>query len=383
MRVLNVNSLIDPVSGGGTTERTLQISKALYVAGYDVTVLGINVGLADRPSILPSGVQLILLRCLNDRFHIPLVSWSWLRKMVGTFDIIHMMGHWSLLNALVAQAARLEGIPYVVCPAGALPVFGRSSVLKRIYNFLLGRRLVRYASAWIAVTEDERLHFVDYGVAQEDVTVIPNGISPDDYLDQQNNVNAGAGLAWNVPYILFMGRLNPIKGPDLLLDAFVQVAQKWPDLQLVFSGPDGGMLGVLRERAALLGVESRVHFPGFMSGSNKISVYRNAKFLVIPSRSEAMSIVVLEAGACKIPVVLTDQCGFKSVQSVGGGLVVSPDASSIALALDRLLSAQAGELSRMGADLHNYVMASFTWSAIILKYSYLYNKIMKAYGRSN
>jgi glycosyltransferase involved in cell wall biosynthesis len=378
MRILNVNSLIDLVLGGGTAERTLQISKALYVAGHDVTVLGLNIGLPDRPSMLPSGVQLILLRCVNDRFHIPLVSWSWLRKMVGTFDVVHMMGHWSLLNALVARAARLEGIPYVVCPAGALPVFGRSSVLKRIYNFLLGRRLVRYASAWIAVTEDERLHFVDYVVAPEDVTVIPNGISPEDYSDQQDDMNTVAGLASNVPYILFMGRLNPIKGPDLLLDAFVQIAKRWPDLQLVFSGPDGGMLEVLRERAALSNVDGRVHFPGFIGGSNKISVYRNAKFLVIPSRSEAMSIVVLEAGACRIPVILTDQCGFNGVQSVGGGLVVSPDSGSIELALDRLLSAEAGELSRMGADLHDFVMTSFTWSAMVLKYTNLYDGIVRA-----
>ena len=72
--------------------------------------------------------------------------------------------------------------PYVVCPAGALPLYGRSKWLKRCYNFIIGDAIIRNASGWIAVTEAEFPQFEEYGVDSSLVTVIPNGVSKEDFL---------------------------------------------------------------------------------------------------------------------------------------------------------------------------------------------------------
>ena len=374
MRILNVNSLVDSVLGGGTAERTTQVSRALAKAGHQVTVLALDIGSGSSSARLPECVRLILLKCLNQRFQVPKTSVVYLRSLVSNYQVIHMMGHWSLLNVLVATAARMEGVPYVVCPAGALPIFGRSRLIKWGFNQLAGKRTVKRASAWIAVTEDERSQFGEYGVPAEFVTVIPNGVTPEDYDDDSGTENLFQHIAGTAPYVLFMGRLNAIKGPDILLEAFAYIASKWPNVHLVLAGPDGGMRAVLSARVQKSGLQDRVHFVGFVGGSSKVAAYRHAKFFVIPSRSDAMSIVVLEAGACKIPVVLTDRCGFDEVELAGGGIVVATNPSSIASAMTQLLE-QPEEAAKMGERLYEFVTATYTWDIIVKKYISLYSKV--------
>ena len=100
-----------------------------------------------------------------------------------------------------------------------------------------------------------------------------------------------------------MGRLNPIKGPDLLLEAFGQVADRFREWRLLLAGRDEGLEGDLRVRAQSLGLTDRVHFVGHLDPSESTGAYRAASLLVVPSRHEAMSLVALEgavalAGPC-------------------------------------------------------------------------------------
>ena len=74
------------------------------------------------------------------------------------------MGHWTILNALVYVICRRTRTPYVVCPAGSLPIFGRSKAIKRLYNWLVGRRIIGDAARCIAISVEEIEHFSDYGV---------------------------------------------------------------------------------------------------------------------------------------------------------------------------------------------------------------------------
>jgi glycosyltransferase involved in cell wall biosynthesis len=376
MKILNVNSLIDLELGGGTAMRTLQISKALSLAGHEVGIISLSIGSIKFNSSFPNFINFYILKVINKRFQLPIVSFTWLRSVVANYDIVHLMGHWSILNAIVAFAARLEGVPYVICPAGALPIFGRSQTLKKIYNNFIGKKLISYASGWVAITEDERAHFKEYGVNTSEVIVIPNGIDPEDYVIK-NYINKNfLDLTLGNPYILFMGRINQIKGPDLLLNAFEKISKEWPCLHLIFAGPDNGMQKFLSEQASNLLINNKVHFIGFISGFDKIQLYRQAKMLVIPSRSEAMSIVVLEAGACALPVVLTDQCGFNAVQSCGA-IVVSVSSDSISDGIKKLLLCDSSDLKIIGNNLQDFVFSNYTWSSIVDKYNQFYLSLIK------
>lgn len=375
MRILNVNVLLDPVTGGGTAERTFQMSRALALTGVKCTILTTDIGLtAERISQLGE-VRVVALPCISKRFFVVKFSWRQLKAMVASVDVIHLMGHWSMLNVLVAILARQTGTPYVVCPAGELLLFGRSRWIKLLFNRIFGYWIVRGAAAHIAVTPDEIPAYARYGVDASQVTVIPNGILEVDFSVEGANQFAESFGLGVVPFILFMGRLNPIKGPDLLLEAFCSISHRHSELRLVFAGPDGGLLDSLQKMARERGLSDRVHFIGYISGRDKAEAYRAAELLVIPSRQEAMSIVVLEAGIVGTPVLLTNRCGFDEVATVGGGQVVPATANALAAGLDSLLADRLA-LQDMGARLQTHVRQNFTWDVIVGRFQDLYQQIL-------
>ena len=375
MRVLNVSSSIDLASGGGTAERTFQMSRFLARRGVVCTVLTLNSGLdAGRIAAL-APATVVAVEPLWMRFFVPRMRWGAIRKLVAGADMIHLIGHWGVLSAMVYLAARVAGKPYVVCPAGALPLFGRSAGLKHLYNFLVGKAIIRNAAGWIAVTPAELAHFEHYGVPASNVVVIPNGVSEEDFppCDRAAFLRS-QGLA-DAPFLLFMGRLNPIKGPDLLLEAFSRICDRMPAHRLVFAGPDGGMLQALQAKAAQPGLAGRVHFLGHVDGAAKAGAYRFAQLLVVPSRQEAMSIVALEAGICATPVLLTDRCGFDEIASVDSRLVVAATSNGLAAGLLALLE-DADALRDAGLRLKAFVQARYDWAVIVNRYADLYRRLL-------
>ena len=374
MHILNVNSSIDFKTGGGMAERTFQMSRSLAKADLFCTVLTINTGhdIARETALFPAEVVAIPL--LWRRFYIPRFNWKLIRQLVQSADIVHLMGHWTLLNAIVYIAIRRSNKHYVVCPAGALPIFGRSRWLKKIYNFVIGNAIIRNASGWIAVTGSEFSQFEVYGVNSSKVTVIANGINEEDFhkVDVEN-FRLKNNLP-NLPFILFMGRLNLIKGPDLLLKAFILALGEIGDFHIVFAGPDEGMLPELIKLTAKSGISDRVHFLGFIDGFDKVAAYQLATLLVVPSRQEAMSIVALEAGVCGTPTILTDQCGFSEVRTMEARLEVPATVQGISDGLIYFLG-QPELLKSLASDYRNFVLERYTWKSIVEKYFNLYRKI--------
>ena len=377
MHVLNVNSSLDFRTGGGTAERTFQMSRSLATEGVQCTVLTIDTGLNESRVLALKPTEVVAIPLLLRRFYVPKANQKTIRSLVDAADVVHLMGHWSVLNALVYLALRRAQKPYVVCPAGALPIFGRSRWLKHIYNFVVGNRIIRNASGWIAVTAAEFPHFENYGVPSSNVTVIPNGVSKEDFLPMDIGAFRRTKNLPVAPIILFMGRLNLIKGPDLLLRAFASIQEHIPDYQLVFAGPDEGMQSALIEIAQQEGISERVHFIGFVSGNDKSAAYQLACLLVVPSRQEAMSIVALEAVISGTPVMLTDQCGFDELKSIEPGLVVPASVAGIADGLIHLLT-EPGLLDRISPPLQNFVLQRYTWHSIVARYLNFYGSILSS-----
>jgi glycosyltransferase involved in cell wall biosynthesis len=374
MRILNVNTTLDPIRGGGTAERTYRMHLALTAAGVESRILTLDVGdLAERKAELgPSGLTTLPL--WNKRYNVPRDGHDVVRTLIAEADVVHLMGHWNWLNVRCAAEARRLRKPYVVCPAGELPLFGRSRGLKKVFNIVAGRRVVQRAALHIAVTESERAQFEPYGVARDSVVVMPNGICARAFRSSDTaafRLRHGLG---DRSFVLFMGRLNPIKGPDLLLEAFLSAADRFPDIDLVFAGPDGGLADELRRRAAEHSAGGRVRFLGYLGGEEKSQAYHAAELLVVPSRSEAMSIVALEAGICGKPVLMTDRCGFDEVAEIGGGCVVRADVAALAAGLVFLLKDRPA-LPNLGRRLSTFVAEQYSWTRLAARYVELYRRL--------
>lgn len=374
MKVLHVADGIDPSLGGGTAERTYQLAMALHRAGVDCTVLCTEQGLGDLRRTELASVRLIAVPSLLYRFLLPRISRRRIAELVAEADVVHITGHWSVLGARVCLAAQRLDKPYVYCPAGSLRIFGRSVWIKRLYNWVVGKRIVRSATRCLTVTELEREQFHEYGVADERIVRMPNGVhlagtvTPDpDGFRNRYDLNTS-------PLLLFLGRLSPIKGPDLLLEAFTRIAERHPQATLIFAGPEGDLGAALKAEVARAGLTERVLFVGYLAGQAKQDALAAADLLVVPSRHEAMSLVALEAGLRGTPVMLTDQCGFDEVQEAGGGLVVAARADAIAAGLDELLGT-AEQLPVYGEKLRQLVLAHYTWDVLIRQAGQLYEEL--------
>ena len=373
MQILNVNQTIDPVTGGGTAERTFQMSQHLIQNGIDCSILTIATASSFERTLVNG--RIIALKCLSRRFSVPRCMPGKIRQIVAEHDVIHLMGHWTVLNAVVYLSAKSLNKPYVFCPAGALPIFGRSLILKKIYNLVIGKKIAQNADTCIAITDAEKKQFIEYGVSQEKIDVIPNAVNEADLIvSDEGGFRNKYGLA-NRKIILFFGRLNLIKGPDLLLDAFFQIKDAFPDHDLVFAGPDDGMLPQLKATFTKNGADERVHFLGYLGGADKSNAFHAAKILAIPSRQEAMSIVVLEAGICGTPALFTDQCGLDTMAEAGCGWVVPATVEGLKKGLEFALSDDTRSVGNRARD---YVITHFSWDAVIEKYRLLYENLVKS-----
>jgi glycosyltransferase involved in cell wall biosynthesis len=361
LTVLLVNMSVDMVTGGGTAARTMNIAQSIQDDfNKECIVLATDQGLKEGGVSEYSEVNLILLHSIINRFYIPYFSFLQLSKLVKKSEIIHLMSHWTIINVIVYFMARFYNKPYTFCPAGTLKIFGRSAMLKKIYNYIIGKKIIKNAFMCIVITEKERADFNDFKINYNKMIVIPNGISPYEFYP-----NSAASKLFvkkfnleNIEYLLFMGRLNKIKGPDLLLKTFIKLSSEFKKLHVVFAGPDEGMKKDLTDEAKKNFLSDRVHIIGHIAGDYKVGAYCGAKLLVIPSRREAMSIVALEAGACGTPVLLTTECGFDEVKEVGCE-VVTPSVDELHKGVQRMLKSK--KLDYIGDELRQKIAAKYTW----------------------
>ncbi len=376
MKILNINSTLEAITGGGAAERTIQMSRYLSkVRGVKVSILTLNLGITNEVKNKLADINLIEVPCINKRFLMPSILNKKIKKSILQADIIHIMSHWSIINLIAYFWIIRYKKPYVVCPAGALPIFGRSKILKTLYNFFGGNSYIKNANINIAITVDEFIEFANYGVDKKNIVLLPNGINPSLYEFKNDAHIRDKFLIGRNPFILFVGRLNYIKGPDLLLEAFAIIQQKYPTLKLVFAGPDNGMKNDLISESTRLSLNDKVSFVGYVDGKLKSMLYHASDLLVIPSRSEAMSIVVLESAITSTPVLMTNKCGLEEMTGINGAISVNPDAASIANGLLTILDKDY-DLDLSGKKLKKYVESKFLWDDIVVKYVQMYENIL-------
>jgi len=364
---------IDPISGGGTAERTIQLTNALNNEGANAAILTTEKGFNSNIKNKYADLDIYKAKILIDRYYVPTLSFYVIKRIISTFDVINLTNHWNILNAMVMYAAYNMNIPYIVTPAGSLKIFGRSKIKKSIYTALAGGKIISKADGWVAISSNEIPLFCQYGILEENISLIPNGINPKEYLVRNESYQTSFE---SKKYILFVGRLNKIKGPDILLHAYLNIMTSISDYDLVFAGPDDGMMDYLNNIVQKHGASSRVHFVGYVGGEEKNNLYRNADLVVIPSRQEAMSIVVLESGMAKKGVLMTDKCGFDVVDKIDGGMIVSANVENLQSGIVEILSSPE-KLIVMGSNLYRFVKNEYTWAKSAGKYLALCNKVIE------
>ena len=374
MKILHVIQNLEKEKGGGVTERNLKLIEYLEKKNHKNFILSLNSRANNNSKQLsiPNN-RYNFLNYINERFPLPFPNIFKIAKLVKNADVVHLTNFWTLLNAYVYIFCKLFSKNYIICPAGALIIFGRSSTIKYIYYQIIGKYIIKDCSAIISITLKEKKHFIEKKIPLSKIFNIPNGIdlncNESKDLSCQNNFN----LKEYKPYILFVGRLHFIKGPDLLLKAFNAIAHKIPNHNLIFAGSDDGMEKELKTETKKSKFADRIHFIGFISGSEKDDLYKNADLLVIPSRSEAMSLVVLEAALHGLESIFTDQCGLNQLSKRNLGKCVKVDSNQIS---NSIINHIKSRKMAKNLKLIDYVSNNFNWDKISDKYIKVFKKII-------
>jgi glycosyltransferase involved in cell wall biosynthesis len=235
---------------------------------------------------------------------------STLEKKINEFDIIHINGYRNFVNIPVARIAYKHKIPYVLQPHGTLPILINSFFVKRIYDKFLGASELKHLDALIAIQDIERQRAVDFGIPSEKIKIIPNALDALQSWDSDKLVPGLFREKYNLPrgrpIILFIGRINKIKGIDMLIEAFAKMRIVEPIL--VIAGPDDGHLFELKAMVENGNFGNRIFFTGLLSKEDAYLAYHEAKLFVLPSRYESFAMTILEACQANLPMVVTDTC---------------------------------------------------------------------------
>ena len=304
-----------------------------------------------------------------------------LAKKIDKADILHLHQVWDYPIWVAAKLAHRKHKPYIVTPRGIFSHPWRyAGIKKQLYMKLIARRFLNAATAVHAIVPFEIEGFKRVGIKAPYV-IVPNGIDPQEFEDMP--YPDYAEKLWpplkRRKVVLFMGRLSPEKGLDVLISSWPSVVKEEPSALLVVAGPDhkgyGATLKILAKKYDL---DKTILFTGMVQGEAKKALLSNADLFVLPSYSEGFSMAVLEALAAGKPCVITTGCNFPEVQQAGAGYVVpTGDRAALSNALLKLLALTDVQRKRMGDRGRQLVMKNYTWDIIARKMLIVYQCIIE------
>jgi glycosyltransferase involved in cell wall biosynthesis len=324
--ILHLIRTMDPETGGPVSFLK-QLCAAHAAMGIRVAILTLDRHKPERSTGLPIEV----IECgpsrgtygykpgLEDR----------LATIVGSFDAMVVHGLWQYHGASAMRASARSGVPYFVFPHGMLdPWFKRAYPIKhlkkQIYWVLTERRVLQGAKSVLFTSRNEmRLAERTFlPQARYHDRVLPLGVEK----SSAENSQLREAFFQRFPqmrdrrFLLFLGRLHPKKGCDLLIKAMSRLR---PPLDLVFAGPDADKEYTTKLARSASGLPIR--FTGMLHGEVKAGALAAAEALILPSHQENFGLVVAEALSLGTPVLLSNQVNVAEEVAASGAGFVEPD----------------------------------------------------------
>lgn len=296
-------------------------------------------------------------------------------EVIPELDVLHVHDFRTPMALYAAHVAYRADVPYLVSPHGALPTTSGRSALKKIFDLTAGNRLLRHATSYVVLTEQEAVQIQRTGAPASRCTIIPNGVRMPS-LERgpaEEPTRNPIGPPDESFVVLYLGRLHPRKRIDLLVKALHH-----PDTprsaHLVVAGSDDGARQNLEQLAASLDLEDRVHFLGRVSESEKETWYRTADVFALTSAGEGLPVSLLEAASYGLPLLLTRGTNFARAADADAAILVDGEPASIADAINQLT--ERGEFTQeMGVNARRLVSREYSLRAQVSAIEDLYYSI--------
>ncbi|MGH1394501.1 MAG: hormogonium polysaccharide biosynthesis glycosyltransferase HpsP [Trichormus sp.] len=395
MKVLQIVPSISLVYGG-PSQMVLGLAPALAKEGVEVTVLTTdsNGDTGQEPLDVPlnvpiqqDGYNIIYFRCAPfRRYKFSLDLLNWLKTHCSGFDIAHIHALFSPVSSAAAMVCRQQKLPYILRPLGTLDPadLQKKKQLKKLYVEIIERRNLAKAAAIHFTSEQEAKISARFGVSTRDL-IIPLGVILPQSLPQnsKSSMSNTLGIPEDVPWVLFMSRLDPKKGLNLLIPALERLLESGHKFHFILSGAspqDPDYEQKIKEQIANSSLKSHTTITGFVTGELKTSLLQAADLFVLPSYYENFGIAVAEAMVAGKPVVISDQVHiWEQVRDSDSGWVGTTDVESLVGLLQESLQ-NPQECQRRGVNAQNYALENFSWDAIAKQMIQAYQEIKGCRG---
>lgn len=388
-RILVVNPCYHPARRyGGPVTSLHALCRAMVARGANVTVFTTT---ADGPDDLPvptgrdvdvDGVRVVYFPVTRPRsyFRSPELGAA-LRARVGAFDLAHISWLYCYPTLRASRECARQGVPYLLAPRGMLDPYSialKGTLKKKLYLSLVESQHLRHAAAVHFTSEAEREQAVEAGWHVRSV-VVPNGVAlaASAVPANPNPLLARFPQLAGRRVVLVLGRVNYIKGLDLLARAWPGVVARVPNAHLLVVGPDDhGYGATMRAEIPAAVRDSSVTFTGMLTGIDKDAALALSELLVCSSYNESFGMAVVEAMACAKPVVVTDRvniCG--EIVRANAGIVVPCAATALARGIMTLLDDRA-RARQMGANGETLVRSHFAVDAVAAQMMQVYRSIL-------
>ncbi|MBD2336587.1 glycosyltransferase [Calothrix sp. FACHB-156] len=386
MKVLHIVPSISLIYGG-PSQMVLGLAPALVKEGVEVTVIttdsnGDNgqkpLDVSLNEAIKQDGYEIIYFRCAPfRRYKFSLDLLKWLKRHACEYDIAHIHALFSPVSSAAATICRQQKLPYILRPLGTLDPadLRKKKLLKQFYAAIIERQNIAGAAAIHFTSDQEAKISARFGVATQDL-VIPLGVVPPKLATHQQKLE----IPQDVPVILFMSRIDPKKGLNLLIPALEKLLAVGCNFHFVLAGtnpqdPDYEQSIISQIQNSPL--RSHTTITGFVTGELKASLLQAADVFVLPSYYENFGIAVAEAMVAGVPVVISDQVHIcHQVSESESGWVGELDVQVIVNLLQTALQNPA-ESQRRGLNAQQYALQHYSWNAIARQMISAYQQILR------
>lgn len=397
MNLLHITPYYAPAYAfGGVTRAVEGLARALVKRGHAVTVITTDAHTQTERSPAPpdetrDGVRVIRVpnRSLTLRGRLNLSTPTAFGRAVADWatwaDAVHLHEFRTVENWLALRELP-PSTPVILSPHGTLSTDAGRGSAKRLWDALLSAQIAARIGVVVGLTDSERAEaesvWKAHGWGGAGFATVPNGVhwaefeafAPGDPLKaaywMKAQFCARFDLSPDAPLALYLGRLHPRKGIDLLARAFALADV--PGARLALVGPDDGALRLVRPL-----LDDRAIVTGYLEGALRGGALSAASVFALPALGgEGLSMAALEALAAGIPVLLSPACHLPEVESAGAGQIVPPDPDALANALRAALTRSPAERARIGAAGRALVEHRFTWDRVAAAYEGVYGELM-------
>ena len=378
MKILQVVSYYPPAWGYGGPPRVMyELARRHVRNGHQVTVYTTDAHDADRRAPAPraslEGIDVHYFPNVSNRLawrtkkFLPRRARSALMRDVRSFDVAHIVDSrgWMVLHGY--RAARRQGVPYVLSPFGSLGGSpGFRGLVKRAYDAMWVRPMVRCASAMLAQTDHEASVFREFGATEQQIAQLPLGFDEQEYTDlpPRGAFRRANGFTESDRVVLFIGRIHATQGLDFLVRCVATLYRRDPSWRLVIIGVDNGARPAVEDAARAQGIATRLTFVGPLYGRQRFDAMVDADvFSITSSIYEETSQASIEAAAAGLPLVVTEQADVPFLDGSGGGYVVPRTEEAVVRALAEVVRDRA-HARRMGERARALMLERFTWDAV-------------------